>query len=407
MVKASSFASNLHIQVFIALILGIITGLIFGEQLSFLQYANTIFMRLFKMIVIPIVFTSVTIGMMNLGSVGQLGSLGIRALTYYLSTTLLAVLLGLAVVNVIEPGVSKTVNSLKLLEISELPKSVQESNVSIQGLIDIIIPENLFSAILSGNILSIVFFALLFGFGMLKVEKKQTSTLVDILKQLNEVMLQLAHWLVSLAPFFVFSITSFVVGKSGFIPLQSLAYYVLSVIVGLSIHMFVVLPIIVKVLGKTSPFTLIKNMIPALATAFSTNSSIASLPVTMTCLEKNAGAPRSISSFVAPIGATINMDGTALYEAVAVIFLAQIYGIPLSFSQQCIIAFVATLASIGAAGIPSSGLVAIAIVLKTIGIPIDGIVLLLAVDRILDMCRTTVNVFGDACGVIVLSRIKR
>jgi solute carrier family 1 (neuronal/epithelial high affinity glutamate transporter), member 1 len=248
-------------------------------------------------------------------------------------------------------------------------------------------------------------FSLLLG-AVLTTLGKKADPLIGVFDSLNEAMLKMADWVIQLTPFGVFALLARVVIETGPSIFANLGKYMFTVLLGLAIHALVVLPLLLKYMGRTSPSRYFACVAPALTTAFSTASSSATLPLTMDCVESRAGLSKRVSSFVLPIGATINMDGTALYESVAAVFIAQAYGIDLSFPQQVVVFLTATLAAIGAAGIPSAGLVTMAIVLNAVGLPLEGIGMILAVDRLLDMCRTTVNVWGDTVGCAVVSRFE-
>lgn len=257
----------------------------------------------------------------------------------------------------------------------------------------------------NGQMLPLIFFSILVGCALNQIGKKGEG-FTKFVDGLNEVMLRITHWIMLTSPVGVFSLIAVLIAETGFTAFKPLALYIFVVILGLSLHAIITLSGALFFLAKLSPISFVQKMFPAIATAFSTDSSLATLPVTIDSLEKRVGVSNKVSGFVAPLGATLNMDGTALYEAIAAIFIAQIYGIELSFLNQLIVCLTATLASIGAAGIPSAGLVTLIIVLRSVGLPIEGIGLILAVDRILDMCRTTVNVYGDSVGAAVIAKME-
>ncbi len=267
------------------------------------------------------------------------------------------------------------------------------------------IPSNIFRALAQDKVLSTILFSILLG-SALHATREKSAPLMDLFDAFNEVMMKLTQWIMALAPLGVLALMATTVGKVGLSVFRPLALYMATVVAGLGIHACIVLPLLLGFLGRVSLRGFFKSMVPALATAFSTASSAATMPLTMECLEKKARIPNQVVSFVIPLGATVNMDGTALYEAVAAIFIAQAYGIHLTLPQQLIVSLTATLASIGAAAIPGAGLVTMVIVLKAVNLPLEGIGMILAVDRILDMCRTTVNVWGDACGSAIVARLE-
>ncbi len=379
---------SLSVKIILGIILGFFAGLIFGDSITFIKPLGDIFIKLLKMIIVPLIIASVVMGVAEIGDVRKLGRLGWKTVVYYLSTTALAVVLGIILVNVIHPGVGVDL---------ALQKHPGASPPSLLDTLMGIIPANPFKAIVNMDMLPIIFFSILFGVVMTTLGEKATP-LVKFFRALNDVMMKMTHWIMVIAPYGVFALMAVIVAQTGGGVIVELGKYMLTVLLGLFIHGVIVLPLILKLIGKGDPFQFAKDMSGALATAFSTSSSSATLPVTMESIEENAGVDNTISSFVLPLGATVNMDGTALYEAVAAIFIAQAYGISLTFGQQLLIIVTATLAAIGAAGIPSAGLITMIIVLKQVNLPLEGIGLITAVDRILDMVRTTVNVWGDSVG---------
>lgn len=392
---------KLHFQIFLGIILGILAGILFRENIYYLAPIGDVFIRLLKMVIIPIIFASLIVGVMNLGSIQNLGRLGLKTFVYYLVTSLSSVTIGLIMVNMIKPGVGSTLT----LQADSVDLSVTKTQFSFLDVFMQIVPENIMHSMVEEKMLGIIFFSIIFGCAMLAIDRK-SKALNDVINSLNDVVLKITDWIMLLAPLGVFALTATIVGKTGFGAFKPLAFYMFTVLLALFIHVFFILIMALIFIGKYSPIKFIKHVFPALATAFSTDSSVATLPVTMECLEKNVGISKKVVGFVSPLGATINMDGTALYEAVAAMFIAQVYGIDLSITQQFVIMLTATLASIGAAGIPSAGLVTMVIVLRAVNLPLEGIGLLMAVDRVLDMCRTTVNVFGDACGAVIIARLE-
>ncbi|MCF7805557.1 MAG: dicarboxylate/amino acid:cation symporter [Candidatus Marinimicrobia bacterium] len=379
---------SLSTKIFLGIILGFFVGFIFGDSILFLDPIGQLFIKLLKMIIVPLIIASVIMGVAEIGDVRKLGRLGGKTVLYYLSTTGLAVVIGIIMVNVMQPGVGVNLT---------LEKSPEAAPPSLIDTLMGIVPANPFEAVVNMDMLPIIFFSILIGVVLTTIGKK-AKPLVSFFDSLNAVMMKLTHWIMELAPYGVFALMAVIVAETGGDVIIDLAKYMATVLIGLLIHGFVILPLILKIIGKGNPFQFAKDMSSALATAFSTSSSSATLPVTMESIEKNAGVDNTVSSFVLTLGATINMDGTALYEAVAAIFIAQVYGIDLTFAQQLLIIVTATLAAIGAAGIPSAGLITMIIVLNQVNLPLEGIGLITAVDRILDMVRTTVNVWGDSVG---------
>lgn len=390
---------KIHTQIFIAIIAGVGAGVLLGPNAEHIKIIGDIFIRLLRMIIIPLIMASMVTGIVSIGSGKNLGRISLRTAIYYMTTTVLAVTVGLLLVNLIKPGVGVQLPTEQAVE------TFQHTPPSAISIITDIVPKNLFAAMAEGKVLSIIFFSLLLGFAISNAGEKG-KYLANIFDAFNEVMLKITGWVMKLAPFGVFALMAYTVGIIGLSVIKPLALYMLTVIAGLTIHACITLPAILALVGRYSPIRFINRMFPAVATAFSTASSAATLPITMDCLEKKVGVSKKIAGFVLPLGATINMDGTALYEAVAAMFIAQAYGIAMTLPQQIIIMLTATLASIGAAAIPGAGLVTMVIVLKAVGLPLEGIAMILAVDRLLDMSRTAVNVWGDACGAVVVARME-
>jgi Na+/H+-dicarboxylate symporter len=390
---------KVHTQILIAIVLGSLAGLALGEKAGHLKVVGDMFINLLKMIIIPLILASMVAGIISLGDARRLGRIGLKTFVYYMATTLLAVGVGLVLVNLIRPGVGVDMGAEAAVDMAgrETP--------SLGSIIKDIIPENLFAAMAENKVLSIILFSLLLGIAISSIGEK-AKPLMALFESFNAVMMKITDWIMLLAPVGVFALIAYTIGTMGLSVLKPLAVYMVTVILGLSIHAFVTLPVLLSLFGKYSPSKFIRDMFSAVATAFSTASSAATLPITMECLRENTGVSNKVASFVLPLGATVNMDGTALYEAVAAMFIAQAYGISLSIGQQLVIMLTATLASIGAAAIPGAGLVTMVIVLKAVNLPEQGIGMILAVDRILDMMRTAVNVWGDACGTAVVARLE-
>ena len=390
---------KVHSQILIAIISGVVVGLLLGENTRHLKIIGDLFIRLLRMIIIPLILASMVAGIASIGNIRNLGRIGLRTFVYYMTTTLLAVGVGLILVNLLKPGTGVE------LGVEKSAEAASATAPSVVSVIRDIVPKNLFKAMAEDKVLSIIFFSLILGAALSSVGEK-ARPLVGLFEALNSVMMKITDWIMRLAPLGVFALMACTIGQMGLSVIKPLALYMATVALGLGIHAFITLPILLGVFGRYSPLKFIRNMFSAVATAFSTASSAATLPITMDCLEKNAGVSNKVASFVLPLGATVNMDGTALYEAVAAMFIAQAYNIDLTLGQQLVIMLTATLASIGAAAIPGAGLVTMVIVLKAVGLPLEGIGMILAVDRLLDMCRTAVNVWGDACGATVVARLE-
>jgi len=390
---------KVHTQILIAIVLGVVVGILLGEKAAHIKIVGDMFIRLLKAIIIPLILASMVAGIVSLGDVRKLGRIGLRTFIYYTVTTTLAVGVGLILVNLMKPGVGVDIGAETVADLSdrEVP--------SVVSIIRDIIPANIFDAMAKDKVLSVIFFSLLLGVAISSVGEKG-KPLVSFFEAFNSVMMKITDWIMRLAPFGVFALMAYTIGSMGLSVIRPLIVYMATVVIGLTIHASVTLPVLLKTFGKYSPLKFIRDVFSAVATAFSTASSAATLPITMDCLQENTGVSNKVTSFVLPLGATVNMDGTALYEAVAAMFIAQAYGIDLSIGQQLIIMLTATLASIGAAAIPGAGLVTMVIVLRAVNLPLEGIGMILAVDRILDMLRTAVNVWGDACGATVIANLE-
>ena len=360
------------------------------------------FLRLLKMVTVPLILTSLITGVTGLGSQGNFGQMFSRTIGYYFATSLLAIVTGLILVNLISPGVGAILpgggSVMETADQTLLGMAYEQLNR--------LIPTNPFAAVASGEFLSIISFAIIFGTFINLVGGEHGKRLSDFFAAAFEVMMKMTSWVIGLAPLGVAAFMIYATATQGFSVFGTLALYMITVAAALLFHAVVVLPIILKVFARRSPLEYFRSLSPALLTAFSTASSNATLPLTMKCVEDRAGISNRTSSFVLPLGATINMDGTALYEVVAVLFIAQATpGFDLSLAQQITVAFTALLASVGAAGIPHAGLVMMAIVLQAVGLPLEAQGIIIAVDRVLDMCRTSVNVWSDSCGCAVVEKL--
>ena len=388
---------RLPLYIIASILLGILTGLLFPPN-PFASTIATVFLRLLKMIVIPIILTSLVTGVVSIFDIRKLGQMGIVTLSYYLVTSSLAIGTGLIVVNLIHPGHH---SSLELT-------SADSMRLEEMGIGDIflrLIPQNPVESMAQGQVLPVIFFAVFLGIVMLSFKREEVSGLVTLFEQGFKVTMRMTTWILMTAPIGIWALVSDVFSNTGLSVVVPLSWYFVTVLLALLIHALITLPTICWLIGKRSPAAYFKDLFPALATAFSTASSSATLPLTMECVEKRAGISNRVTSFVLPLGATINMDGTALYEAVAAIFIAEVYGFSLSLTQQLTVFLTALLASIGAAGIPMAGLVMMAVVLKSVGLPLEGVALIVGVDRFLDMIRTSTNVWSDSVGCSVLARI--
>lgn len=398
--NSKAFYAELHWQVLMALAIGVVLGLVTPSFSIRLGFLGDLFLRGLKMIIIPLIFLSLVDGVAGIRDAGRLGRLGLTTMIYYSLSTTLAILTGLFLVNVIQPGLGLHLAGAKSLPAGFVP-------VGGGGLGDFmmrLLPENVLHAAAEGAVLPVISFALLFGIFLSRLDSEGAENVMRVVKGSLEVIQSLTLAMIRLAPIGILALLAREVARSGLGVFQELGWYFLAVGLGLAIHFFVSLPLILKYLGGISPLSYLRAASPALVTAFSTASSSATLPLTMECAEERAGMPASVSSFVLPLGATVNMDGTALYEAVAALSIAQMYGVGLDLSQQAIVLLTALLASVGAAGIPMAGLVMLVVVLQAVGLPIEGIATIIAVDRVLDMMRTSTNVWSDLVGTAVVAR---
>ena len=381
----------------VAIFLGVLAGIYAPDIVLKLKILGEIFLNLLKMIIVPLVFTSVFIAMLGLGDVAKFKDMGLKTIAYYVATTSLSVLVGLILVNLLEPGKG---NEL-VHHGAEVPK-VKE--LTFEDVVWNIIPSNPFKSFTEGKVLQIIFFAVLFGLATLAVSKEKMKHVFNLFDGLNDGLINLTKWVIKLTPVGVFALVGFMVAEMGIDVFFSLWKYALTVVLGLIFHAFVTLPLLAFFFGRYNPYRYLLKVREAPLLAFSTASSAATLPVSMQVAEEKGGVRKETAGFVLPLGATINMDGTALYESVAAVFIANVYGVELGFSQMLMIFLTATLASIGAAAIPGAGLVMLTLVLSSVGVPLEGIGLIIAVDRFLDMLRTAVNVWGDLNGAKIIDR---
>lgn len=365
-----------------------------GTVTAVTDLVGNVFLELLKMIIMPLVLASVVMSIAGLQSIQRLRRLGLKTLAFYAMTTLLAVVVGILAVNLVRPGAGMA------LEAAAAP---DKRPTGIDDLVLSMIPENVFGALTDNSaILSVIVFGLLLGIAMTALEDR-AGPVRDFFRALEAIMMRLTDWVMRLAPLGVFALLVSVLARTSFAIIEPVSLYMATVLGGLLIHSLVVLPLIYWGFTRRNPLTYARALQMPLLTAFSTASSAATMPLTLEYTEKRGGVSRNVGGFVIPLGATVNMDGTALYEAVAAVFIAQAFGIELTFGQQVIVVFTSTLAAIGAAGVPSAGLVTMLIVLEAVGLPAEGYGLIVAVDRILDMCRTSVNVWGDMVGAAVLA----
>lgn len=416
---------ELHWQILIAILMAGVAGYFVNSSIAsgvedpsflgvsaigFFDYIGSLFLNALKMIIVPLIFSSIVIGVAGIGSGGNLGALGGRTLLFYAATTLAATCLGLLLINIVGPGYVDGEPAGHMLaldasgsEIAQIAEGRGPGDVA--RVFHSMVPPNIIQAAANGQMLGIIFFALLFGYFMTRLGHEMAEPLFKFWDSVFHVMMKMTEWIMMFAPIGVFGLVAKVVAEAGFSAVRPLAVFAITVLVALALHITVIMPLFLRFVGKVQPYKMFPAMAPAMLTAFSTSSSSATLPITMERVEEHVGVSNKISSFVLPLGATVNMNGTALYECAAAMFLAQAYGLDLTIGVQFSIVFIALLTSVGVAGVPSASLVAIAIILGSVGLPVEAIGVLLVFDRILDMARTAVNVFGDACCAVIVARL--
>ncbi|RFB15291.1 dicarboxylate/amino acid:cation symporter [Bacillus sp. HNG] len=385
-------------QILIAFILAIIVGAIVGPSVEVVKPLGDLFLRMIKFIIVPLVLASLVVGVAGTGDIKKIGRMGGITFTYYILTTAFAVTIGLILANIFSPGKGVNIDAtVDKVEATEAP-----------GVIDTllnIIPTNPIASLVNGDMLQIIFFAIFLGLGITILGDK-AKTVYNFFDELAEIMYKITAIVMKLAPIGVFGLIAPTVGEYGVSVLLPLLKVILVVYLGCILHAVLTYSVSVKVFAKMNPLKFFKGIAPASLVAFSTTSSSGTLPITIKNSEENLGVSRKVSSFVLPLGATINMDGTALYQGVCVLFIAQFFGYDLSFAQQLTIVLTATLASIGTAGVPGAGLIMLTMVVTSVGLPVEGIALIAGIDRILDMIRTSVNVTGDASAAVVVNAIE-
>ena len=404
----------LHYQIFAALFLSIPLGFWFHKDGILdlspgFEFVGTFFLNALKMLIVPLIVSSIISGMSQMGTEKGFARLGGKTLAYYASTSFIAILVGLVLVNITQPGIVDGQPAKEIIGLSDIPEKTMarvegKSGSDIVAIFLRMVPTNIVGAAAQGQMLGLITFSLLFGFFMTRLPGTLKEPMILFWNGVNEVMMAMTNFIMKMAPIGVLGLVANTLGKTGFSAFGPLIVFFFTVLGALAVHMFLIMPVLLKFLGGVSPKAHFQGMASALLTAFSTSSSAATLPKTMDCLNNKAKVSNRVSSFTVPLGATVNMDGTALYECIAALFIAQAYGLDITIGVQFTVVLVALLTSIGVAGIPSASLVAIVLILNTIGLPIEGIGLILAVDRILDMCRTSVNVFSDSCGAVLIAK---
>lgn len=393
---------SLAMQIFIALVLAIAAGLLLQKHAQFaetyIKPFGTIFLNLLKFIVVPIVLFSIMCGIISMRDIKKVGAIGLKTVVYYMCTTAFAITIGLIGGNLFK-------KMFPVIATTDLSYQVGEKTSLMDTIVNIF-PSNFISPMAEANMLQVIVMALLIGFAIILVGEEKNTRIITACNDLNDVFMKCMEMILKLSPIGVFCLLCPVVAANGATIIGSLAMVLLAAYVCYIVHAVVVYSFAVKTIGGISPLTFFKEMLPAIMFAFSSASSVGTLPINMECTEK-LGTSREIASFILPLGATINMDGTAIYQGVCAIFIASCYGIHLTLPQMLTIIFTATLASIGIAGVPGAGMVMLAMVLTSVGLPVDGIALVAGVDRIFDMGRTTVNITGDASCCVIVSNLEK
>lgn len=413
--------NNMLLYVFVAMIFAIFAGSISGSEMSiggitFLQIYDLIgqlFLNALTLVVVPLVAASIITGTARMGQEKSFKTLGLKTFGMYLLTTAIAVSIGWIVAIVLSPGANENVSSFFQSMISNQPSALSVINpqqgqifYSIEHILYKLIPSNILAVASQGQMLGLILFSLLFGFFISKIEEEPGRIILGFWKGLFQVMMEMTHLVMKALPIGVFGLVAKVVATTGFDAVVPIAYFFITVFIAFVLYCFVALPLLLKLLGRINPVKHYKAMIPALFTAFSTSSSAATLPVTIDCVEERAGISNRVCSFTIPLAISLNLSGTGLYNCVSVFFICQVYGLNLDFGLQLFIALLSFLTSIGMAGIPSASIAAIIMILQSIGLPADGIVLIMAVERVLDMFRTSVNVLGHTCCAALVAKLE-
>lgn len=381
-------------QIIIAFVLAVLAGIIFGEKISVVQPLGDLFLRLIKFIIVPLILSTIIVGVTSTGDIKKLSRLGGKTIFYYLVTSLIAICLGLAVGFIFTPGTGLDLN------LAGEEVEVTETEGVVQTILNII-PTNPLESLATADILPIIFFAIFLGIGITLAGEK-AEPVRQFFDGLAEIMYKITGIVMTIVPIGIFGLLAPIIGEHGSAVLLPLIKLIIAMVIACLVQMGVVYSLAVKTLGRMNPVQFLKGIFPAAAVAFSTSSSAGTLPVTMKSTEENLNVSQETSSFVLPLGATINMDGTAIYQGLAVVFIAQYFGTELTFAQLTTVALIGTLASIGTAGVPGAGLIMLTMVLAAVGLPLEGLALVAGIDRILDMMRTSVNIVGDASAAVVV-----
>ena len=400
---------KMYQKILIAMIVGVVSGWLLPELTVIYKPIGTLFIRALKFLIVPLVLASLVSGVVSLGDFNKLGRIGAKTFVYFLLTTLVAISTGLILAVLIQPGMVEGIQTAATF-------SAPQKSSFIQVLYNII-PTNMVDALASGNMLAIIFMSILIGFGLTKLkslpiknEDEKNSNpaqpLINVFESINQLMMVVTDWVLRTSPIGIWALIAQLIATTGLATLKPLAIYIMTVLIGLLVHALVVIPVIVSIMTKKKPLDILRQNSAGVLTAFSAASSAASLPLVLQSLVSRTNVSQHVTSFVMPLGITVNMNGTALYQAVATVFIAQLYGIVLEPVQFLLILVTATLAAVSAAAIPSAGLITLTMILTTVGVPIEGIAIILGVDRIVDMCRTSVNIWGNCCASVVIDQLE-
>ena len=386
---------KLWAKILIGLVAGLVTGIVLGPTAGYIKPVGTLFINAIKMLIVPLIVSSLVVGVISMKDPKKMGRIGLKTLALYLGTTAVAVMIGLTLGTFLQPGVGLNFEAVEQAAPQEAP-SVVDTLVNL-------VPSNPVSSFASGSVLHIIVFSIFLGFGINLAGEKATP-MANFFEAFAEVMYKLTAIIMEMAPYGVFALMAWVAGEYGLSVLLPLLRVILGVYVGCLIHALLTYGGAIALLGRLNPIQFFKGILDAQAVAFTTTSSSGTLPATLRCTQKNLGVSKSVSSFVLPLGATINMDGTALYQGICALFVAQAYGVDLTFANYMTIILTSTLASIGTAGVPGAGLIMLSLVLSSVGLPLEGVAIVAGIDRILDMARTTLNVTGDAMVSLLIAK---
>lgn len=391
---------KIYTKIFLGLGLGVVAGLLVGQRIELFYPVGRIFITLIKMIVVPLVFASLLVGTASISDIRKLGRIGLRTLVFYILSTMLAVSIGLSFAGIFKPGSNITPEIQNQLLQNYQQEAAGKISISVEKppLLEMIIktiPENPVRALADGNMLQIIFFALIAGIAVTSLAGDRKQVIIKFFEGVNDLSIRLVQMIMNLAPYGVFALISFVTGKYGSAMIMTLLNYFLVTLAALAFHQLLFNSAVIRFMTAMKVKEFWRGIYPAMLVSFSTSSSNATLPVSIDCAEKNLRVKPEIASFVLPLGATINMNGTAIYQGISAVFIAAVYGLPLTLGDQLTIIFTATLAAVGTAGAPQVGVIMLTMVLQSVGIPLEGIALILGVERFLDMARTVVNITGD------------